>query len=216
MPTLKEVPKEYTIEYAIAELNKNGRLIKILQLAGVPIGQHFTIDYYRRSIILMLPVPGGEIHEIVWHFSSRKWATPPSKVYKSKDGRDHFHTAVNAARRFFKGMKRRNVKNRTYFLVCASHTKSVKPQYKRHGGESVFIDTYKLGDDWIQRSVKRLLILFFRRRDGSAKRSLEKHVRPYGGLKEDLDKWKFLIEAFKLLFEGIPPHLVAQRLAGKS
>jgi len=213
MPILKEVPKEFTIGYAMSEINRkfsgSGRLVRLLQFVGAPVGQHFKIDYYRRSIVLILPV-GDEFHEIVWHVSERRWATPVQKA------EEHFKAAVNSARSFFKGLKRRKIKNRTYFLVCASYTRSVREKRKRiTDSESAFVIPYREGD-WIKDSIRRLTKLFFRRLKGAKKAAMEKNVRPYGGLKSWMNDLSFLIECLTLLFiDEVPPHAVARRLAGK-
>lgn len=196
-PSLTEIPQEYTFEGVYEEIKHN--LFWLLRMQGIThinqMRRYLAKDDYRKTIVVILPVTEHEYHEIAIHVSERRWTTTQHRY------EEHFRAAVNSARRFFKGIKRRNIKNRTYFLGCLSYSNRIKPVGRRRGSmrqESAF--SFPLKDsDWIKEIGKRLMVLYYRRVK-TAKQSSK--IKPYGNFKDFLDSLNNIIHYLATSFIG--------------
>lgn len=197
MPSLTEIPQEYSFE-GVYEGIKH-KLFWLLRMQGVTSISHMRYylykDDYRKTIVVILPVTRHEYHEIAIHVSERKWTTTQKRF------EEHFYSAVNSARGFFTGIKKRNIRNRTYFLGCLSYSGKIRPQGRRRGSmrqESAFKFPLKT-EDWIKEIGKRLMVLYYRRVK-TAKQSTK--IKPYGDFKEFLDSLNNIIYYLASSFVG--------------
>jgi len=123
--------------------------INLLKTLGVKHpGDYYHIDHYRKTIMLFYPLKRNLIYPVVFHISEREYYTPPSKVYDNKRESGHFYSMCNA---FFKHVRKRGVKvkerfirDRTFFLICKSYTKSIRGgQKKTFSGISIRVHVIK-------------------------------------------------------------------------
>lgn len=165
------------------------KFIKLLKGLGVPDpGNYIYIDYYRKQIILFVPLKNGLVYPIVIDVTSRTWYTPKSRFYDPVRERGIFFSMVRGffsvlRKRGFK-IKERMIRDRTFIALIKNATRSVKGLIRKtYNGISVGVLVVKKYED-VTEALKRAFNFVYNyvsRRYQRLKQVLkEKGVTPFG------------------------------------
>jgi len=176
--------------------------INLLKIMGVKHpGEYYHVDQYRKTIMLFFPLKRNLVYPVVIHISEREYYTPPSKVANSETETGHFYSMCNA---FFKHIRKRGVRvkerfirDRTFFLVCKSYTKSVRGgQKKTYSGVSIRVHVIKKFTDVFE-ALKRAWNVVYNYLSKRL-RGLDYSVkRPYGPVKDFRESLSIICEFIK-------------------